>query len=197
MRTGRVLVVDDEVSARTALADLLRDEGYDVETAADAFKAIGKLDAFRPQVVVTDLQMPGMDGIELVKKINGAMPIVVMTAFGAVHSAVEALHAGAADYLMKPFDFGVLLVVLDRVFGGEDRPVPAVQQAPSGMPRVPGATMDEIERYVILETLKATGGSTSKAAEMLGISTRTVQYRLHQYNEAARSDVPVVKKPTD
>ena len=62
-RSARILVVDDEVSARTALADLLRDEGFDVEMAADAFKALGKYEAFAPHVVITDLQMPGMDGI--------------------------------------------------------------------------------------------------------------------------------------
>jgi DNA-binding NtrC family response regulator len=66
--------------------------------------------------------------------------------------------------------------------------------APAGLPTVPGSTMADIERYAILETLKATGGSTSKAAEMLGISVRTIQYRLHQYNEAPRSDVDVVRK---
>jgi DNA-binding NtrC family response regulator len=65
---------------------------------------------------------------------------------------------------------------------------------PSGMPIVPGATLRDLERYAILETLKATGGSTSKAAEMLGISVRTIQYRLHQYNEAPRSDIEVVRK---
>jgi DNA-binding NtrC family response regulator len=70
---------------------------------------------------------------------------------------------------------------------------PAV--APTGMPLIPGATMAELERYAILETLKATGGSTSRAAEMLGISTRTIQYRLHDYNAAPRSDVEVVRKP--
>jgi DNA-binding NtrC family response regulator len=63
-----------------------------------------------------------------------------------------------------------------------------------GMPRIPGSTMADIERYAIVETMKATGGSTSRAAEMLGISTRTIQYRLHQYNEAPRSDLDVVKR---
>jgi DNA-binding NtrC family response regulator len=118
-RTGRILVVDDEVNARTALAELLRDEGYDVETAADAFKALGKYESFSPHVVVTDLKMPGMDGIELVKKIRAsedAAAVVVMTAFGAVSSAVEAMRAGAAEYLTKPLNFDELLVVLDKVF---------------------------------------------------------------------------------
>jgi two-component system response regulator HydG len=55
--------------------------------------------------------------------------------------------------------------------------------------------MAEIERFVILETLKATAGSSSRAAEMLGISTRTIQYRLHEYSEAPRSDIAVVAKP--
>ncbi len=117
-RTGRILVVDDEVNARTALAELLRDEGYDVETAADAFKALGKYESFTPHVVVTDLKMPGMDGIELIKKIRAGedrAAVVVMTAFGAVSSAVDAMRAGAADYLTKPLNFDELLVVLDKV----------------------------------------------------------------------------------
>jgi DNA-binding NtrC family response regulator len=117
-RSGRILVVDDEVNARTALAELLRDEGFEVETAADAFKALGKYEAFSPHVVVTDLKMPGMDGIELVKKLKAMEDppvVVVMTAFGAVQSAVEAMRAGAADYLTKPLNFDELLVVIDRV----------------------------------------------------------------------------------
>jgi DNA-binding NtrC family response regulator len=121
-RAGRILVVDDEINARTALAELLRDEGYDVETAADAFKALGKYEAFSPHVVVTDLKMPGMDGIELVKKIRASedpAAVVVMTAFGAVATAVDAMRAGAADYLTKPLDFDELLVVLDKVLENE------------------------------------------------------------------------------
>ena len=116
-------MVDDEVNARTALAELLRDEGYDVETAADAFKALGKYESFSPHVVVTDLKMPGMDGIELVKKIRASedpAAVVVMTAFGAVASAVEAMRAGAAEYLSKPINFDELLVVLDKVLEQQD-----------------------------------------------------------------------------
>jgi DNA-binding NtrC family response regulator len=121
-RSGRVLVVDDEVNARTALTELLRDEGYEVEMAADAFKALGKVSSFNPDIVVTDLKMPGMDGIELVKKLrSGAQPVavVVMTAFGAVQTAVTAMHAGAADYLTKPLNFAELTVVIDRVLETE------------------------------------------------------------------------------
>src|SRR5690242_768858 len=97
-RTARILVVDDEVNARTALADLLREEGFEVDMAADAFKALGKYESFAPHVVITDLKMPGMDGVELVRKIRAdadAAPVIVMTAFGDVGTAVEAMHAGA------------------------------------------------------------------------------------------------------
>jgi len=121
-RSGRILVVDDEVNARTALTELLRDEGYEVEMAADAFKALGKYETFAPHIVVTDLKMPGMDGIDLVKKIRSAdepAAVIVMTAFGAVETAVTAMRAGAADYLMKPINFGELLVVIDRVLETE------------------------------------------------------------------------------
>ncbi|HEY4243236.1 MAG TPA: sigma-54 dependent transcriptional regulator [Kofleriaceae bacterium] len=117
-RSGRILVVDDEVNARSALAELLRDEGYEVETAADAFKALGKAESFAPDIVLTDLKMPGMDGIELVKRLRaeeGAPGVIVMTAFGAVQTAVDAMRSGAADYLMKPVDFDELLVVMDKV----------------------------------------------------------------------------------
>jgi DNA-binding NtrC family response regulator len=117
-RLGRILVVDDEANARTALAELLRDEGYEVETAADAFKALGKYESFAPHIVVTDLKMPGMDGIELVKKIRASdevTGIIVMTAFGAVQSAIDAMRAGAAEYLTKPLNFDELLVVLAKV----------------------------------------------------------------------------------
>jgi len=117
-RSGRILVVDDEVNARTALAELLRDEGFDVETAADAFKALGKYEAFAPHIVITDLKMPGMDGIELVQKLRAMEDppaVIVMTAFGAVASAVDAMRAGAAEYLTKPINFDELLVVVDKV----------------------------------------------------------------------------------
>ena len=118
----RILVVDDEVNARTALAELLRDEGYEVETAADAFKALGKYESFAPHLVVTDLKMPGMDGIELVKKLRSVETppgLVVMTAFAEVGTAVDAMRAGAADYLTKPIDFEELLVVVEKVLETE------------------------------------------------------------------------------
>jgi DNA-binding NtrC family response regulator len=119
MSKGRVLVVDDEANARTALAELLREEGYAVETAADGFKALGKVAEFDPEIVLTDLKMPGMDGVELLRKLRGQdldTCVVVMTAFGAIETAVAAMKEGAADYLTKPLNMTELTLVLGREF---------------------------------------------------------------------------------
>src|SRR5262245_39848930 len=117
MERGRILIVDDEANARTALAELLRDEGYSVETAADGFKALPKLDDFAPDLVLTDLKMPGMDGIDLMRKAIERDPecvCVVMTAFGAIDTAVKAMRAGAVDYVTKPVNMEELSLVLAR-----------------------------------------------------------------------------------
>ena len=89
---GRILVVDDEPNARSALAELLREEGYAVETAADAFKALSKAEDFSPDVVLTDVKMPGMSGLELLDRLRAGNDDVVRTevAFG------EMAQEGAA-----------------------------------------------------------------------------------------------------
>jgi DNA-binding NtrC family response regulator len=115
---GRILIVDDEANARTALAELLRDEGFQVETAADGFKALPKLEDFGPDLLLTDLKMPGLDGLELMRKAREGDPeiaAVVMTAYGAIDTAVAAMRQGAADYLTKPINVEELLIVMDRV----------------------------------------------------------------------------------
>src|SRR5689334_15353795 len=105
MTNRTILVIDDEAAARSALADLLRGEGCTVETAGDGFKGIGRLEELDPDVVLTDLNMPGMDGVELLRKVKemrSDLPVVIMTAFGGVETAVQAMRDGAADYLTKP-----------------------------------------------------------------------------------------------
>jgi DNA-binding NtrC family response regulator len=114
---GRILIVDDEANARAALSEILRDDGYATETAADGFKALGKLEEFVPDVILTDLKMPGLDGIAFMEKARAAAPgavFVVMTAFGTIQSAVAAVKKGAENYLTKPLDFEALAAVVDR-----------------------------------------------------------------------------------
>ena len=114
---GRILVVDDEPNARTALAEILKEEGYQAETAADGFKGLARAEEFSPDLVLTDLKMPGMDGVELLRKLRQhapELPVVLMTAFGAVETAVSAMREGAADYLTKPLNTDELVLVIDR-----------------------------------------------------------------------------------
>jgi len=114
---GRILIVDDEANARAALSEILRDEGYSTETAADGFKALGKLEEFSPDVILTDLKMPGLDGIAFMEKARAAAPgtvFVVMTAFGTIQGAVQAVKKGAENYLTKPLEFDALSAVVER-----------------------------------------------------------------------------------
>jgi DNA-binding NtrC family response regulator len=95
----------------------LREDGFATETAADGFKALGKLDEFGPDVILTDLKMPGLDGIAFMEKARAAAPgavFVVMTAFGTISSAVDAMKKGAENYLLKPLDPEALAAVVDR-----------------------------------------------------------------------------------
>ncbi len=113
----RVLVVDDEASARSGLEMLLRQEGWVVDTAADGALALAIFAESPPDVVVTDLKMPNLGGMELLAQLHVAdpsLPIIVVTAFGDVGSAVAAMRAGAEHYLVKPIDFDELLVALER-----------------------------------------------------------------------------------
>jgi DNA-binding NtrC family response regulator len=115
---GQVLVVDDDAMARGALATLLRDDGFTVETAADGFKALGKVEENEIDVVVSDLKMPAMDGLELMSKLRltrNPPEFVCVTAFGDVSDAVHAMRAGAADYLLKPLNIDELVIVLTRL----------------------------------------------------------------------------------
>ena len=106
MPTGaRVLIVEDDDSLRQAMHAQLAKEGYLTASAVDAPEAFKILEKSPHQLVITDLNLPGISGVELLKKIHADYPntaVIVMTAFGTVQSAVEAMKAGAYDYIVKP-----------------------------------------------------------------------------------------------
>jgi len=122
-KNTRVLVVDDEPAARGGLEKLLTHEGYLVDLAGDGVEALAVAAEHPPDVVITDLKMPNMDGIELTKKlheIDPSVPVIVATAFGDVSTAVSAMRAGAEDYLTKPIDFDALAVAIERAVERRD-----------------------------------------------------------------------------
>lgn len=131
--TGRILVVDDDRVFRLSTAALLEGEGHEVEGAADAKEAVSALDRGRFDLMVLDLRMPGLDGIglaEVLRTRGEGVPILMISGFGTVDSAVRALHSGVDDFLTKPVEPEVLLGrVADLIRrrpagteGGEDPP---------------------------------------------------------------------------
>ena len=115
--TVRVLVVDDDPGVRYTLREILETEGLAVDEAADGEEALRKLDASGHALVVTDLRMPRLDGMALLKAIAGRAPaprVVLVTAHGSERQAVEAMKAGAFDYFRKPFEPEELLAVVRR-----------------------------------------------------------------------------------
>lgn len=112
-----VLIVDDERAAREGMARLLGQEGYRVSTASDGKEALRTLDHEPPDMVLTDVRMPGMDGLQLlaeIRKRDKDLPVIVATAFGDVSDAVKAIRAGAQDYVTKPVDLDALLISMSR-----------------------------------------------------------------------------------
>lgn len=119
----RILVVDDDPSMRTALMESVRRLGYEVLGAVDGADALERVGRFRPWLVLTDLKMPRMSGLELSKELKARAPqaaIVLMTAYGTVETAVEAMKHGASEYLLKPFSMDLLERVITNLKEGRE-----------------------------------------------------------------------------
>src|SRR5262245_39544203 len=102
----QILVVDDEPNLRRVLSAQLERDGYDVHTAEDGEQALALLKEHHIDLVISDLRMPKIDGMELLRRVQSSedpIPVVIVTAHGTVDNAVEALKTGAFDYITKPF----------------------------------------------------------------------------------------------
>jgi DNA-binding NtrC family response regulator len=114
---GRLLIVDDEMHVRESLSSWFIEDGYEVETAKDANEALNLLSKKPFDIVITDIKMPGMDGVELQRRIKDVSPsvaVVLITAYASVQTAVQALKEGAYDYITKPFDPEQLSRVVEK-----------------------------------------------------------------------------------
>jgi DNA-binding NtrC family response regulator len=117
--TPRVLVVDDDAAMREMLASLLEEDGLRVRTVASAREALERASEEEFDAVLSDIHMPGEDGRELLgalRALRPGTPVLLMTAFGSIDSAVESMRAGAFDYITKPFKRGAVLAALGRAF---------------------------------------------------------------------------------
>jgi two-component system NtrC family response regulator len=115
---NRILLVDDDDNLRWVMQTQLEQMGYAVVTAADGASALAAIDRDPPSLVLTDLKMPGMSGMELLERIRREypeIPVLIITAFGTIQSAVQAIRSGAYDYLTKPIDYDELGISVGRV----------------------------------------------------------------------------------
>jgi DNA-binding NtrC family response regulator len=119
----RVLIVEDEPSTRLGLTELVRTWGFITDSAADGEEALQRISVFRPTIIISDLVMPNMGGLELLRALKdegGDLTIVILTAQGTVETAVEAIKEGAYDYLTKPIEPQRLKILLDKIVERQD-----------------------------------------------------------------------------
>jgi two-component system response regulator RegA len=164
----RWLVVDDDDPHRSRLSRAFRDRGFAVAEASSAEEAIAVAFRFRPERAVLDLRLPDGSGVELLGDLRRAHPelaCVVLTGFGSIASAVEAVRRGAIDYLTKPADADEIL----RAFA----PDPGEQPEPGEAPSLHRVEWEHIQRV-----LAECGGNVSRAARVLGVHRRTLQRKL-------------------
>lgn len=197
----RVLVVEDEARLRELLVRVLPGWGFEVAAARSAEEALRLAAADPPDVVVLDLNLPGEGGLEFFRKLRQRWPrvqAIVQTGFGSVESAQEAIRLEVVEFLTKPSSLGELERALDRAMRrlataghapvvppaalptGRGAGVDVPTDAPVG---AAGKTLDEVERQHILATLARNAGNRTATAAELGISRRTLYYKLEEYQK--------------
>src|SRR6202047_2358467 len=117
MSQEKILIVEDEENERTGLAELISSWGYRTDTAADGVEGYEKIISWSPSIVVTDLKMPRMGGLELIERLSSSsqsVAVIVVTAQGTIDSAVQAMRMGAYDSITKPIDTSRLKTILQN-----------------------------------------------------------------------------------
>lgn len=164
-----VLVVDDDDVFRTRLGKAFADRGFDVRTAASALEALRLAQQDSPEFAVVDLRMPGASGLDVVRELHAIDPasvIVMLTGYGSIATAVEAVRAGAVHYLSKPVDIDQILAA----FEGKSA------TTPTSAVEVPSLARVEWEH--IQRVLRDCDGNISQAARLLGLHRRSLQRKL-------------------
>lgn len=170
-----LLLVDDDAPLRERLARALRERGIDVTTASSYDEAVAAAQRDSPELAVVDLRMPGRSGLELVRTLAEIDPqtrVVVLTGYGSIATAIEALRLGAKYYLPKPADADEILAAFARA---EAPPLSSLENDFS-TPSLARAEWEHINRV-----LTDCGGNISEAARRLGVHRRSLQRKLQKY----------------
>src|SRR5512144_505954 len=135
---GPILIVDDEASIRKSLEGVLSDEGYECALASDGADALAQLQSIHPSLVILDIWMPGMDGIETLRRMKAARPetpVIMMSGHATITTAIKATKIGASDFIEKPLELDVVLNAVRRALGAQDA-------VPGSAPGGPGEPID-------------------------------------------------------
>jgi len=184
----RILIVDDEPSMRTALMESVRRLGYEVQGAIDGADALERVIRFRPWLVITDLKMPRITGLDLIKDIKARASqtvIVLMTAYGTVETAVDAMKFGASDYILKPFSMDLLERVITNLKEGRDLESPGTSTAVEGraiLTQDPGMIrlLSTVEGVAASQATVLINGESGTGKELLARFIHTRSPRAHR-----------------
>ena len=186
---ARILVVDDQEMMRDSLAGTLVREGHEVVACTDGPAAVARLQSGRFDLLITDLKMPRMTGVELLseaKRVRPEMPVVLMTAFATVNNAVEAMKLGAYDYIQKPFDGDEIKLLIERTLEHsrlvrENQALKSIAEAVSPRPLVGSCdVMDEVRKRI---ELVAKSSATVLIRGESGTGKEVVARAIHQASE--------------
>ena len=121
---AKILVVDDQTGVRRLLFEVFNEEGYEVEMAVNGQEALDKIKTVMPDLILLDMKMPGMNGLETlheIKKTNDSIPVIMMTAYGELEIVAEATKLGIKEYVTKPFDINELRETVIKLIAEEQR----------------------------------------------------------------------------
>jgi two-component system response regulator AtoC len=203
MTTTTILIVDDEANLRKTLAEILCARGYHILEADDGTTAVELLREARPDLIFSDWKMPKMGGEEFLKYLRsqphlGAVPVIVMTAYGSSHSAIEAVRLGAYDFVTKPFDLDEIVVTAERALdhAALNREVIRLhaQTSPgyvSGAGRLVGASGPMLDVFIMIGKVAETDSTVLICGES-GTGKELVAEAIHNYSQRKNRPFVVV-----
>lgn len=201
MTNNHILIADDEPLTRQSLYEILKIEGYKVTTARDGLEALGLIEKLLPEIVISDMKMPGMDGLQLVKEIKARgleIPVILITGYGSIETAVEVMREGAFDYITKPIVDNEIKVVIQKIIKQQE----LIEENRFLRERLKNTTRqrfhniigqnDKMQKIYALIEAVANSNATILLQGESGTGKSLVAYAIHQ-SDITRRDKPFIE----